>query len=94
MQSSYILQSQTHVHLAELEAGVCHGANSCPVRENIINVTTNPVNSSWISQEFLQAIASSRSPTALIHHFSHHLLPLFIPEQHPHPHHLPLRMVM
>jgi len=52
MQSSYILRSQTHVHLAELEAGIFHGANSCPVRENIINLTTNPTNSSWFSQEF------------------------------------------
>lgn len=51
MQSSYILCRQMHVHLAELEAEICHGANSCPVRENIINLTTNPANSSWISQE-------------------------------------------
>lgn len=51
-QPSYSLRSQTHVHLAGQEAGICHGANSSPVRENIFNLTTKPANSSWISQAF------------------------------------------
>lgn len=34
-QPSYILHSQTHVHLAGHKAEICHGANSSPVRENV-----------------------------------------------------------
>lgn len=49
-QRSHVLHSQTPAHLAGQEAGICHGANSSPVRENIFNLTTNPANSSWISQ--------------------------------------------
>lgn len=49
-QPSYSLHSQTHVHLAGQEAGICHRANSSLVRENIFNLTTKPANSSWISQ--------------------------------------------
>lgn len=52
MQPSYILHSQTRVHLAGQEAGICHRANSSPVRENVFNLTTNPANSSWVSQAF------------------------------------------
>lgn len=94
MRSSYVLHSQMYVHLAELEAEICHRANSCPVRENIINLTINLANSSWISQEFLQALACSRSPSAAAHNFSDHLWLLFIPEQHAHPHHLSLLMAV
>lgn len=94
MRSSSILHSQMCVHLAELEAEICHGANSCPMRENIINLAIDLANSSWISQEFSQAIACSRSPSAATHNLSYHLLLLFIPEQHAHPDHLSLLMAM
>lgn len=49
-QRSHVLHSQTPAHLAGQGAGICHGANSFPVRENIFNLTTNPANSSWVSQ--------------------------------------------
>lgn len=92
MGSSYISHSQMHVHLTELEAEICHRANSCPMRESIINLTINLANSSWISQEFLQAIAYNRSPTATAHNLSYHLLLLFVPEQHARHHHLSLHI--
>lgn len=94
MGSSYISHSQMHVHLTELEAEICHRANSCPMRESIINLTINLANSSWISQKFLQAIAYNRSPSATAHNLSYHLLLLFVPEQHAHHHHLSLLMAV
>lgn len=94
MTSSYIFHSEMHVQLAELEAEICLRANSRPMRENIINLTINLANSSWISQEFLQANACSRSPSATTHNLSYHLLLLFVPEQLARPRHLSLLMAL